>query len=206
MSVHDEMLDSVAAYALGALDANEAVVVETHLHTCAECQAEYDALRPVVTAVGNAVGNEAVPSPLLKARIMQQVRVQQMRPSRNFAWLAYAIAAACLLLALGLGTIVMQQRQTITTLSSLSERRIYVVAHGLPRLPAGKVYQMWTLAKGATKVAPSVTFVPDSAGDALVAVPADPATTAEAAISVEPAGGSQQPTTKPIAVIPIQNG
>jgi anti-sigma-K factor RskA len=206
MNAHEQMLDSVAAYALGALDAGEAAMVVAHLHTCAECQAEYDALRPVVTAVGNAVGNEAVPSPLLKARIMQQVRVQQMRPSRNFAWLAYAIAAACLLLAIGLGTIVMQQRQTITTLSSLSERRIYVVAHGLPRLPAGKVYQMWTLAKGATKVAPSVTFVPDSAGDALVAVPADPATTAEAAISVEPAGGSQQPTTKPIAVIPIQNG
>jgi anti-sigma factor RsiW len=206
MSAHDVMLDNVAAYALGALDANEAVVVEAHLHTCAECQAEYDALRPVVTAVGNAVGNEAVPSPLLKARIMRQVRVQQMRPSRNFAWLAYAIAAACLLLAIGLGTIVMQQRETISTLSSASEHRIYLVAHGLPQLPAGKVYQMWTLAKGAVRVAPSVTFVPDSAGNAMVAVPAIPLTTAEVAISVEPAGGSKQPTTKPIAVIPIQNG
>ncbi|HEX8807028.1 MAG TPA: anti-sigma factor, partial [Candidatus Aquilonibacter sp.] len=70
----------------------------------------------------------------------------------------------------------------------------------------GKVYQMWTLAKGATKVAPSVTFVPDRTGNALVAVPADPATTAETAISVEPTGGSKQPTTKPIAIIPIQNG
>jgi anti-sigma-K factor RskA len=40
----------------------------------------------------------------------------------------------------------------------------------------------------------------------MVAVPAIPLTTAEVAISVEPAGGSKQPTTKPIAVIPIQNG
>ncbi len=204
MNAHDEMLDNVAAYALGALDGDEARVVALHLRTCAECQAEYDALRPVVTAVGSAVGNEMVPSPLLKARIMREVRASQARPARSFAWLAYAIAAACLLLAIGLGSIVMQQRQTISTLASA--HRIYVVAHGLPALPAGKVYQMWTLAKGATKVAPSVTFVPDSAGNALVAVPADPATTTETAISVEPIGGSKQPTTKPIAVIPIQNG
>ncbi len=206
MRPHDEMLDNVAAYALGALDADEAAAVVAHLRTCAECQAEYDALRPVVTAVGNAVGTEMAPSPLLKARIMQQVRVQRMRPTRNFAWLAYAIAAACLLLAIGFGTIVVQQRQTISALASSSNHRIYVLAHGLPPLPSGKVYQMWTLARGATKVAPSVTFVPDKTGNALVTVPADPATTAETAISVEPAGGSKQPTTKPIAVIPIQNG
>jgi anti-sigma-K factor RskA len=204
MSAHDDMLDNVAAYALGALDGDEARVVAVHLRTCAQCQAEYAALRPVVTAVGNAVGNEMAPSPFLKARIMREVRVEQRRPVRNVAWLTYALAAACLLLAVGLGSIVMQQRQTISALSSA--HRIYVVAHGLAHLPSGKVYQMWTLAKGATKVAPSVTFVPDSAGNATVAVPADPATTAATAISVEPAGGSKQPTTKPIAVIPIQNG
>jgi anti-sigma factor RsiW len=204
MSAHDDLLDSVAAYALGTLDENEALAVKVHLQNCEECQSEYDALRPVVSAVGSAVGNEIAPSPFLKARIMQKVRASQTRPVRSFAWLAYAIAAACLLLAIGLGSVVMQQRQTISALASA--HRIYIVAHGLPALPAGKVYQMWTLAKGATKVAPSVTFVPDSTGNATVAVPADPATTTETAISVEPVGGSKAPTTKPIAVIPIQNG
>jgi anti-sigma-K factor RskA len=205
MSTHDEMLDNVAAYALGTLDGNEARAVLAHMDSCEECQAEYDALRPVVTAVGNAVGNEMVPSPLLKARIMQQVRVQQWRPSRNFAWLAYALAAASLILAIGFATIMVQERRTINALASASDHRIFVLAHGLPALPTGKVYQMWTLAKGATRVAPSVTFVPDRTGNAVVLVPANPATTVEAAISVEPAGGSKQPTTKPIAVIPIQN-
>jgi anti-sigma-K factor RskA len=204
MNAHDEMLDSVAAYALGTLDENEALAVKLHLQTCNECQTEYDALRPVVTAVGNAVGNEMVPSPLLKARIMHKIRAQETRPKRNFAWFAYAFAAACLLLALGLGAIVLRQQTTIGEVAVA--HRIYVVAHGLPALPADKVYQMWTLAKGATKVAPSVTFVPDKSGNALVAVPADPSTIQEAAISVEPAGGSKQPTTKPIVVIPIQNG
>jgi anti-sigma factor RsiW len=204
MSTHDEMLDNVAAYALGALDAEEARAVAAHLPTCVECQAEYDALRPVVTMVGNAVGTELAPSPQLKARIMREVRVQQTRRAPGFAWLAYAIAAACLALAIGLGTIVLQQRQTISTLARAHS--IYVVAHGLPALPPGKVYQAWTLAKGATRMAPSVTFLPDRSGNAQVAVPADPATTAATAISVEPVGGSKQPTTKPIAVIPIQNG
>lgn len=206
MSTHDDMLDNVAAYALGTLDENETVVVVAHLQTCAECQAEYDALRPVVTAVGNAVGNEMAPSPLLKARVMQQIHAPHIRRAWNFRWLPYAFAAACLLLSVAFGAISVQQRHTIDALSRASGHTIYVVAHGLPPLPAGKVYQMWTLTKGATRVEPSVTFVPDSAGNALVAVHAIPSETAETAISVEPAGGSKQPTTKPIAVIPIQNG
>lgn len=206
MSVHEEMLDNVAAFALGALDGNDAAEVVAHLHTCQECQAEYDALRPVVTAVGNAVGAEMVPSPFLKARIMQQVRAPRARPAWNFQWLAYAFAAACLLLAIGFAGITVQQQGVINTLARASGHRIYVVAHGLPPLPSGKVYQMWTLAKGATNVEPSVTFVPDSAGNALIPVSANPSTTAEAAISVEPLGGSKQPTSKPIVVIPIQNG
>jgi hypothetical protein len=52
-------------------------------------------------------------------------------------------------------------------------------------------------------VTPSVTFTPDEHGSALVTIPANAATTAATAISVEPAGGSQQPTTKPIALIKL---
>jgi anti-sigma-K factor RskA len=70
-------------------------------------------------------------------------------------------------------------------------------------LPAGKVYQTWTLAKGAKNVTPSVTFTPDEHGNALVTVPVSAATTVATAISVEPAGGSLEPTTKPIAVVKL---
>ncbi len=74
MNAHDEMLDNVAAFALGTLDAGEARAVAAHMRTCDECCAEYDALRPVVSAVGIAGESEAVPSPLLKMRIMKEVR------------------------------------------------------------------------------------------------------------------------------------
>ena len=213
MNAHDEMLDNVAAYALGTLDAGEARAVAAHMRTCDECCAEYDALRPVVSAVGSAGESEAVPSPLLKMRIMKEVRAQGSRPKRASYALPYALAAACLLLAAGLGLVVEQQHATIADLSAarrvafaqgdvlVAPDRLFVVVHGLAPLPAGKVYQMWTLAKGAKMVTPSVTFMPDEHGSAVVVVSANGANTAATAISVEPAGGSPQPTTKPVAFI-----
>ena len=80
---------------------------------------------------------------------------------------------------------------------------VYIAMRSLPQPPHGKVYQAWTLAKGAKKVAPSYTFVPDANGVAVVPLPVDARATAAVAISVEPEGGSKQPTSKPIAVVPL---
>jgi anti-sigma-K factor RskA len=215
MSAHDEMLDNVAAFALGSLDAHDVRLVELHMQTCTECRAEYDAMRPVVTAVGTAAGSDASPSPLLKARIMKEVRAQTVPVRRRTFVLPYALAAACLLLVAGLGAVVVEQNHTIAELAGarrvafaqgdvlVARDRLYVAVHGLPALPAGKVYQTWTLAKGAKNVTPSVTFTPDEHGNALVTVPVSAATTVATAISVEPAGGSLEPTTKPIAVVKL---
>jgi anti-sigma-K factor RskA len=81
--------------------------------------------------------------------------------------------------------------------------RVYIAMRSLPQPPHGKVYQAWTLAKGAKKVAPSYTFVPDANGVAVVALPVDARSMAAVAISIEPEGGSKQPTSKPIAVVPL---
>jgi anti-sigma-K factor RskA len=81
--------------------------------------------------------------------------------------------------------------------------RVYIAMRALPQPPHGKVYQAWTLAKGAKKVAPSYTFVPDANGIAVIALPVEARSMAAIAISVEPEGGSKQPTTKPIAVVPL---
>ncbi|HTC30795.1 MAG TPA: anti-sigma factor [Candidatus Acidoferrum sp.] len=217
MSAHDDMLDNVAAFALGSLDAHDVRVVELHMQTCAECRAEYDAMRPVVTAVGSAAGSDASPSPMLKTRIMKEVRAASVPARRRSVVLPYALAAACLLLVAGLGAVVVEQNQTIVELAGarrvafaqgdvlVARDRLYLAVHGLPPLPAGRVYQTWTLAKGAKTVTPSVTFAPDAHGSALVAIPTDVDTTVATAISVEPAGGSLQPTTKPIAVVTLHS-
>ena len=81
--------------------------------------------------------------------------------------------------------------------------KLYVAMHDLPPPPKGKVYQAWTLAKGAKDMAPSVTFVPDSRGVAIVSLPVDARLTNTVAVSVEPEGGSKAPTSKPVLVVPL---
>jgi len=76
--------------------------------------------------------------------------------------------------------------------------RIYLALHELAEPPHGKVYQVWTLAKGANKVVPSQTFVPDARGVALIVLPADARSTAEISLTLEPDGGSKEPTSKPV--------
>jgi hypothetical protein len=76
--------------------------------------------------------------------------------------------------------------------------RIYLVLRALPEPPHGKVYQAWTLAKGSTKVLASPTFLPDARGVALVVLTADARSTVEVSVTLEPDGGSKEPTSKPL--------
>ncbi len=70
-------------------------------------------------------------------------------------------------------------------------------------LARGKVYQAWTLARGAKTVAPSVTFAPDDSGTAFVELPEAADRLAAVAVSIEPRGGSRTPTSKPAFVRPL---
>jgi anti-sigma-K factor RskA len=78
--------------------------------------------------------------------------------------------------------------------------RLYITLHDLAQPPQGKVYQAWTLPKGSKTMQPSLTFVPDPHGLAVVALPVDARITAAVAVSVEPDGGSQAPTSRPLVV------
>ena len=233
---HDEMLDGVAAYALGVLPPDEAAAVASHLQTCAECREEYRLLRPAVTAVAysaetcaDADSGALIASPLLKARVMKEVRAGATRSVTPRRSPAVLVAAACLALAIVSGLVslslsgrvgrdralIAQQDQTIADLTAPDATHhqftggdvltrgshLYIAVHGLPVPPPGKVYQAWTLAKGAKTVAPSVTFAPESQGVTVVRLPEAATTLAAVAVSVEPVGGSKQPTTKPIAMV-----
>jgi hypothetical protein len=80
---------------------------------------------------------------------------------------------------------------------------ILIAMRGLPEPPRGHVYQAWSLPKGAKNMVPSVTFVPDPGGAAVVSVAVNPSATAAVAVSIEPEGGSKEPTTKPVLVVPL---
>lgn len=81
--------------------------------------------------------------------------------------------------------------------------RLYIAMNALPPPPKGKVYQAWTLHAGAKKMTPSVTFVPNPHGVAVVPVPVNATMIAAVAVSVEPDGGSKQPTSTPTFVVKL---
>ena len=229
MNAHDEMLDNVAVYALGALPPDEARAVEAHLRTCAECRQEYGALRPAVTAMASSaeVNDAACPGPLLKMRIMREVRrtavVPGLATNRRPMWTAAAaavvFAAAGVFAGVSLidgrmhhdADVIAKQSQMMGDLAAGKRYRFAdgaVVVHGphlyvtmpkMPMPPKGMIYQAWTLPKGSKKMAPSITFMPSS-DETIVRLPESPQHVAAVAVSVEPAGGSLQPTSKPIAV------
>jgi anti-sigma-K factor RskA len=230
MMSHDEMLDNVALYALGALSPREAAEVAAHLQACEECRAEYGLLRPAVTAVGYTAEANALtegPSALLKARLMKQVRSTHAARPRISRWPAF-VAAACIAIAAGAGlfsaslrerlardeSAIAQQSAMIADFTAPDAKRypfghgsvlvhgrnLYLAMHALAAPPTGMVYQAWTLPKGSKKMAPSVTFKPGASGETLVRLPEAANAIAAVAVSVEPAGGSKQPTSKPIAV------
>ncbi len=232
---HDAMLDDVAVYALGTMSAADAQRVREHLRDCAECRAEYEALAPAAASLALAAEDAAaVPSELMKSRIMREVR-REAAPAadppirRARPWAAYLVAAACLAFAVYSSLVnlslerQLKQVQTAstgvsdTTVADLTNPsaqrfpvnggvivrvhdRLYLAMHDMPKPPQGKVYQAWTLPKGSKKMAPSVTFVPNASGGAVVALPVDARITTAVAVSVEPVGGSLQPTSKPVLV------
>ena len=82
--------------------------------------------------------------------------------------------------------------------------RIYLALHELTEPPHGKIYQVWTMAKGANKAVPSSTFVPDTRGVALIVLPADARSIAEVSVTLEPDGGSKEPTSKPVLDVSLE--
>lgn len=87
-----------------------------------------------------------------------------------------------------------------------NQQRKTAIIYGfrLKPVPSGREYQLWFIKDG--KPVPSVTFTPAADGHATVEkipVPEGGALSA-AAVTIEPAGGSQQPTTSPIMVAAFQ--
>lgn len=243
---HPYTSEDIAVYALGASPhVDLADCLKTHLETCAECRAEYEALRPAVTALASSAAT-AVPSNLLKARIMREVRASLAEPAgaaapvdvarRRIVWPAYLAAAACLAIALISVFDVFSvnarlkgaqaqlaaaqggaQTAMLADMMSTDAKRypvhhgsvvargthLYIAMHDMPMPPKGHVYQAWTMTKGAKTVQPSSTFMPDVRGIAMVELPQNARDVALVAVSIEPTGGSLQPTTKPIAAVPL---
>lgn len=92
---------------------------------------------------------------------------------------------------------------TATVVLSRSERRVVVSTSGLPTLTDQRVYQLWFI--GPSRVA-SAGLVPAASGGKTAPVLASGLETQDKlGMTVEPAGGTAQPTTTPILVMTLPN-
>ena len=91
MSSCEHTREAIGAYALGALDPDEAAAVRRHLETCPECAAEHDALASLPGLLSLAGGAEqAVSEPLSPAfeeRLLDAYASDRPRsPGRRLRW------------------------------------------------------------------------------------------------------------------------
>jgi anti-sigma-K factor RskA len=91
---------------------------------------------------------------------------------------------------------------TATVVASASEGKMVFTSSGLQELPSSKVYQMWFLGAGNPRSAGLVP--PASASGSTAPVLASGLENGDkVAVTVEPAGGTSQPTTTPIVVLTL---
>jgi hypothetical protein len=129
---HPEIEELLGAYALDAVDPDEAEAIEEHLHDCPRCVAEVASHREVAASMAHvgapapegvwnriADGLEEAPPDLDLATVTALGGPRRSLPARPVA--ALAAAAAVLVVALGVQTI--RQERRIDRLPDLIEKR-----------------------------------------------------------------------------------
>ena len=87
------------------------------------------------------------------------------------------------------------------TVVMLPNSRDAVLVAELPTLPAEQQYQLWWLySTSNVRWSLSVFSVEQRPTQVLIKMPADPDTDIQCGVTIEPAGGSPSPTTKPVVV------
>ena len=135
-------------------------------------------------------------------------RPRRTRPGGMYVrrWLVAAAAAVIALVAGSVGYVLAPSGaglRTVTLPATGGQRLavVYVpgseqallVGSNLDAPPAGKVYELWYIARKEANPTPAGTFKPDSNGGVLMRTTVGPAFVA-LAVSVEPPGGSKKPT------------
>jgi anti-sigma-K factor RskA len=120
--------DNLAAYALGALDADELRALESHLADCQKCQSELADYQSIASGLLELIPPQAPPA-RLRSALIDRLPSHQPRTSKPFAnifWrvpLGQVASTVALLLLLGLNVISnLQIRELQQRQSSLAER------------------------------------------------------------------------------------
>jgi hypothetical protein len=88
---------------------------------------------------------------------------------------------------------------TVTAVVALREHQVVITTRGLPLLTGARVYQLWVMTSGSARPAGLL-----AAGSATPVLVGGVRSGDRIGMTVEPAGGTRQPTTTPIMVMPVQ--
>jgi len=124
MTTHDEVSASLGAYALDALDPGERAAVEAHLASCLTCARELAALRRVTSGIGLAVAADQPPASLRARTLQRALSGADPRPSSaptHTPVLPWLLAAASMVIAVGLGAYAVSLRTELVSVRELAE-------------------------------------------------------------------------------------
>ena len=227
MESHGEMRSLIASYVIGAMPQEEAARIRSHILTCDECMAEAESFADVTSSLALAVSPEPVP-PGFSDRVMARVAAErpvaarERGPARRrWSWAA-ALSAAALVAVVAVfaaawlnarSDLARNQRVVAALLRSeggldlsgsgdavgkvvSSEQGGSVfVAEGLDAAPEDHTYQLWLMCE----IHSAGTFEPES-GIALLRTSRPLKGRVRAAVTVEPDGGSEAPTSTPVII------
>jgi anti-sigma-K factor RskA len=199
-----------AAYALDALDGDERREFEEHLRHCVECQDTVASFQEAASALAFQA-EVPPPPPALRNRILEEARrergnVAPLRPRWPFRVAAAAAAvAACAAIGLGVWAASLHhqlgQRPEAVRVTGADasviitpDNEATLVVRSLPPAPAGKTYEAWVI-RGDEPV-PAGIF--PGGGRVAFALSGKVPDGAIVAVTLERAGGVEQPTTKPL--------
>jgi anti-sigma-K factor RskA len=218
---NEDLHDLAAAYALDALDDTERKQFEDHLEDCPACSEEVDSLRSTASALAYAAEGPAPPA-ALRDRVLHQARAERppevvsIRRRRIALPVVAAVAAvaACAAIAFGVWASVLQtdldsrSAQIGAVLANPDARhlafdaqpgglvvapsgRAVLLASGIDSAPDGKTYEAWVIPEGG---APQPAGLFGGGKDAVLLLTRKVPQGTKVAVTVEPAGGVDQPT------------
>lgn len=223
MTGHEEQVENVGAYALGAMPELEAQVFERHLMSCTACQEELQRLNQAAAALPRSVTPYPAPDSV-KQSLMATVRAEATaaEPSRareprfRFSWPrlrpVFAGAAAALLIALAAYGLTRDVDSSRTVTAQVDDARVpegsaslsipdggegaVLSVEGLPDPGPGRIYQVWV--QRGDEVVPVSIFSVDTAGGGAAAVPGSLDDATAVMVTREKRGGAAAPTEEPL--------
>ena len=227
---HEQLRDDISAWVIGALEPAEAAVLEEHLRTCESCSRQARWLQPASSALLESV-EPVEPPPALRERVMSEVRADAARrqpaESRSpggfwhFLMRPATAMAAVAIAAVGIGGYFLasdggdgdspeQLAQAecedpggliCATLEREGDTGTLQVS-GLRQLEGEQVYQAWV--RHGDVIEDSSLFAARADGTATAAIPDEDLHGGdEVLVTVEPRGGSEQPTTEPLVSVDV---